>query len=244
MINQTQEKGETSTSLPRVVSLAVHELRTPVTVVAGYIRMLLREQGGPLSDKQRKMLEEAERSCARIGALVSEMSELGKLEANELALARLSFDLAALLAEAAAGIDDEDRRVRVEIRCAAQVDNAQADKGPVMVTGDRARIGAAIRALVHAAVRERVEPGVVVAECNIVDTWGVVAIGDDALLPALTRDAGAAPGTAPSGFDEWRGGMGLALPVARRVLAAHGGDVWSVVDGAQRAAALRLPLVP
>src|SRR5689334_25234544 len=79
---------------PRAMSLAVHELRTPVTVVAGYLRMLLREQGGPLTDKQRKMLEEAERSCARIGALVAEMSDLGKLEGRELALGKQSFDLA------------------------------------------------------------------------------------------------------------------------------------------------------
>jgi signal transduction histidine kinase len=51
----------------RTLSLTVHELRTPVTVVSGYLRMLLKEQGGPLTEKQRKMLEEAERSCGRIG---------------------------------------------------------------------------------------------------------------------------------------------------------------------------------
>ena len=67
---------------PRALSLAVHELRTPITVASGYLRMLLREQAGPISDKQRKMLEETERSCGRIGALISEMSELGKLEAG------------------------------------------------------------------------------------------------------------------------------------------------------------------
>ena len=50
---------------PRVMSLAVHELRTPVTVVSGYLRMLLRDQAGPLTDKQRKMVEEADRSCTR-----------------------------------------------------------------------------------------------------------------------------------------------------------------------------------
>ena len=36
--------------------------------------MLLREQAGPISEKQKKMLEEADRSCARITALVSELS--------------------------------------------------------------------------------------------------------------------------------------------------------------------------
>src|SRR5687768_3635603 len=73
---------------PRAMSLAVHELRTPVTVVAGYLRMLLKEQGGPLTDIQRKMLEEADRSCGRINALVTEMSELGKLEGGMVEVAR------------------------------------------------------------------------------------------------------------------------------------------------------------
>ena len=73
----------TDNHLPRTLSLAVHELRTPVTVVAGYLRMLLKEQAGPLNDKQQRMLEEAERSCGRISALVSELSELGRLEGGE-----------------------------------------------------------------------------------------------------------------------------------------------------------------
>ena len=63
--------------------------------------MLLKEHGGPLTDKQKKMLQEAERSCERIGAVVAELSELGKLESHELAVARQELDLAALLRDVA-----------------------------------------------------------------------------------------------------------------------------------------------
>jgi signal transduction histidine kinase len=219
--------------LPRTMSLAVHELRTPVTVVAGYLRMLLKEQAGPLTEKQRKMLEEADRSCGRLGALVAEMSELGKLEGKQVALARQEFDLSALAAELASGMHEgSDRGVHVEVRGAA----------PVMVIGDRTRIGAALRALMHSALRERGEPGVIVVECSAVTgepAWGVVAIGDETILPALRA---AAQGTVPP-FDEWRGGLGLALPVARRVIEAHGGALWSADgDQARAASAFRLPL--
>ena len=90
-----------------------------VTVVAGYLRMLLREQAGPLTEKQKKMLEEADRSCGRLGALVAEMSEFGKLEGGEVAFARQDFDLAALAAELASGLHEgEDRGVRLEARAA------------------------------------------------------------------------------------------------------------------------------
>ena len=46
---------------PKVLSLSVHEFRTPMTVVAGYLRMLLKDRAGPITDQQRKLLEEAEK---------------------------------------------------------------------------------------------------------------------------------------------------------------------------------------
>ena len=217
------------------MSLAVHELRTPVTVICGYLRMLLKEHGGPLTDKQKKMLQEAERSCERVSALVAEMSALGKLESQELAVARHEIDMAALVAELASAMHEgQDRGVQLDVR---------VPNRPVMVTGDRTRLSAAITTLLQAALRERGEPGVIVAECSVIadtaQTWAVLAVGDVTELPSLI-DAGR--GTPPS-FDEWRGGLGLALPVARRVVEMLGGALWSAPGDRPRAgSALRLPL--
>ena len=69
---------------PKLLSLSVHEFRTPLTVVAGYVRMLLKERAGPLSDQQRKLLEETEKSCGRMTVLLSELSDLGRLEGGTL----------------------------------------------------------------------------------------------------------------------------------------------------------------
>ena len=245
--------------LPRAMSLAVHELRTPVTVVAGYLRMLLREQAGPLSEKQKKMLEEADRSCSRLGALVAEMSEFGKLESGELALACQEFDLAVLAVELASGLHDGvDRGVQLEARPPApaglqdvalnEIATKEIATKEIRVAGDRTRIAAAVKALMQSAVRERVEPGVLSVRCSVAGPvdgnaprWAVLAIGDDAVMPDLERVA-LEP---PDAFDEWRGGLGLALPVARRVIEKHGGTVWCASGPNARAtAALRLPLIP
>jgi signal transduction histidine kinase len=221
--------------LPRAMSLATHELSTPLSVVAGYLRMLLREQAGPLTDRQKKMLEEAERSCARIGVLVGEMKELGKLESGEAALASQTIDLGALLAELASGMHEgSDRGVRLEVRGPLQT---------VTVTGDRTRLATALRALMHAALRERGEPGVIVVECTVLtDTTPasvLVAIGDEPTV----RDLAAAARFEPPPFDEWRGGLGLALPIGRRVIERQGGALWSAAGERPRAgSALRLPI--
>jgi signal transduction histidine kinase len=220
--------------LPEALSLAVHELRTPVTVVAGYLRMLLREQAGPLTTKQQKILEEADRSCGRIAALVAEMGELGKLESGHVAMAKHELDIRGLLLDLAANMHEgRDRNVRLEVHGIDQ---------PVLVTGDRVRLAAALTALMQAALRERGAPGVVRAQCSVAtDTepgWVVLAFGDESVVGHLAAAAQRAPA-----FDEWRGGLGLVLPIARRVIEAHGGTLWSA-DGAHArgASALRLPL--
>jgi signal transduction histidine kinase len=123
--------------------------------------MVLKEHGGPLTDKQKKMLQEAERSCERISALVGEMSELGKLESQQLSIPRQEIDLAALLRDVASDMHEgEDRGVRLDVRLPNR---------PVTVTGDRTRLSAAITTLLYAALRERGEPGIIVAECSVLD---------------------------------------------------------------------------
>jgi len=220
--------------LPRTLSLAVHELRTPLAVASGYVRMLLRGQAGATTDPQRKMLEETAKACARLAAVVAEMAELGRIESGDIAVTGAPFDLGALMVDLGGRVTEgEDRGVGLEVRVTR----------PVLVTGDRVRLAAAFTALMHAALRERDTPGVVVVECSTLPdatrTWAIVTIGDESLTGRLVDAAH----DAPAPFDEWREGLGLALPVARHVIEAHGGALWSVLVGAARTgSALRLPL--
>jgi signal transduction histidine kinase len=146
----------------------------------------------------------------------------------------MDVDVCGLLAELASDMHEgEDRGVRLDVR---------VPNRPVTVIGDRARLSVAIKTLLHAALRERGEPGVIVAECSVVDAappCALLAIGEEHALPSLVA---ASLGTPPP-FDEWRGGLGLALPVARRVIEALGGALWSAPGERPRAgSALRLPL--
>src|SRR5215212_801082 len=101
---------------PRLLSLSVHEFRTPISVAAGYVRMLLSDRAGAVTGQQRRMLQETEKSCARLSALVAEMSDLANLEAGTAPLNRKPLDLRPLLAEAIAALPAmTDRDMQVDL---------------------------------------------------------------------------------------------------------------------------------
>jgi len=231
-MTDVDEIGKQRPPEAELLSLAVHELRTPVTVVSGYLRMLARQQVGPLSERQQKLVEEAERSCGRLSSLVAELGELANLDARLLPLPQQDVALGPLLEEAVARVDEgRDRGVQVAL---------SATPGETIVSGDRARLSAALSSLLLAVLREQTGAGEVAVRLGVRESEGrrvaAVAIGRDLDPDHLFGASGAV-------LNEFRGGLGLALPIARRIIDQHGGRVWSAADGRLLGAvAVLLPL--
>ncbi|HEX2456218.1 MAG TPA: HAMP domain-containing sensor histidine kinase [Vicinamibacterales bacterium] len=218
---------------PRLLSLTVHEFRTPMTVVAGYLRMLLKDRAGPITDQQRRLLEEAEKSCARLSALLAEVSDLANLEAGTGTFNKSTVDLRPLMTEAIGALPPTpDRDLSVEL--------AEGGGGSAIV-GDPTRLRTAFASIFNALRRELVTSSrlLVREETRNIDgrahAW--IAIADDERLDQV---AAANPGALTT-FDEWRGGSGLSLAVARRIINAHGGQIWSPGDDVRAAAVIALP---
>jgi signal transduction histidine kinase len=222
----------------QLLSLAVHEFRTPVSVVGGYLRMLQRDGEQPLSDRHRKMVEEAERSCARIVALIGELNEVSKLDDPLAPLPEEPFDLFAVVREVAGETHEAaDRGVQLKMR---------GPSSGAPLKGDLVRIHRALGSLVRAVLREQQDGGIVVAECRLTrdgsQPTAVVVIANES-------EAAAALDAPPTAFDERRGGLGLILPIARRVIEHHGGHLWSPPSekagfGSKGAVVLSMPIQP
>jgi K+-sensing histidine kinase KdpD len=204
----------TADTYPPLIALAVHEFRTPASVVGGYLRMLQRD--ATLTAHQRKMIDEAEKSCTRLVAMVAELSDIGKLDSGALALARQPLDFFALAQEVAELVHEgREREVQLIVR---------GDETGATVSGDATRLRHAVDAIFRAILREKPGPATVVAERRIEVRDGrssaVLIVADDTSVSAAYD---APPGV----FDDQRGGLGLALPLARRVVAGHGGSISS-----------------
>jgi len=218
---------------PKVLSLSVHELRTPMTVVAGYIRMLLKEKAGALNDQQRHLLEEAEKSCGRLTALLAEVSELSTLEGGTATFNKHPADLHSVLR---AAVDElpplQDREMRIDLQ-------VHGDAAPI--TGDPVKLAQACGAVIAAMRRELVTSDRLIVRARRAAGNGhsghEVLIGDEASVRALESEPAASGAT----FDEWRGGVGLSLMNARRILNLHGGGVYAPAEGGKASARIVLP---
>jgi signal transduction histidine kinase len=217
----------------RLLGLAVHEFRTPVTVVAGYIRMLLTNRAGELTEQQRKLLQEAEKSCGRLSGLITEMSDLASLEAGTASFNKSSVDVSALMAESiAALLPLPDRDITIAF---------QNDAPGITVSADSTRLRTAFFAVLTALRRELVTSTELMVRMRRETFEGQpvvwITVADKDHVDAVDRSQPSELGT----FNEWRGGCGLTLAVARRIVSAHDGRLWSPTDDPKAGAVLILP---
>lgn len=79
------------------VSMASHQLRTPLTSIKGYISMVLEGDAGAITEQQQKLLKEAFNSSERMVHLISDFLNVSRVQTGKFAIERKSVNLAELV---------------------------------------------------------------------------------------------------------------------------------------------------
>lgn len=81
------------------ISMASHELRTPVTGIRGYVSMMIEGSLGPVSDKARESLKIVESAATRLAALVEDLLNVSRIEQGRMKIESKPIDLSITIRE-------------------------------------------------------------------------------------------------------------------------------------------------
>lgn len=79
------------------VSLASHELRTPMTIIKSYLWLLLQQKKGPINDQQKHDLERSFSSTERLINLVNDMLNVSRIESGRMTVEIQTIDILELV---------------------------------------------------------------------------------------------------------------------------------------------------
>ena len=68
------------------VSMATHELRTPITGISGFLSMVLNGEMGPINAKTKEALTMASSASERLAVLVDDLLDVGRIEQGRISL--------------------------------------------------------------------------------------------------------------------------------------------------------------
>lgn len=225
---QTKELREANVRLQQLdkaksefISLASHQLRTPLSIIKGYISMMIEGSWGKVNEEQKNQLEKVYSSNERLIRLVEDLLAVSRIESG-----RLKFDFKIVSLE------------KMVIDVIEEFEKIAADKGlylkyiepkekiPLLKI-DALKIRQVVQNLVDNALHYTTEGGATIqlkknknkVIFSIKDTGiGVSAKEQIALFEKFSRGH--------SGVKVYTEGTGLGLYLAAKLVTAHQGRVW------------------
>ena len=198
------------------VANASHELRSPLSVVAGYLETLAHDPA--LHEELRGPVNEMRRQAERMTSIIQDLLALSKLEESDEIVGGTYIDVPALLAVLRKDVlarPVHPREVRIKIEASA------------VLRGDEPEIHSAFSNLVDNAAKYTPPDGTVDMRWWVDEEGAHFSVTDTGIgiqpehIPRLTErfyrvDAGRSRST---------GGSGLGLAIVKHVLQRHGGTL-------------------
>jgi len=216
LVRDVTRQSQLETMRKDFVANASHELRSPLTVISGYLETLALDDALP--DDLRGPIGEMRRQSERMTTIISDLLELSRLEATDEQVVGTPIDVVGLLTLLRKDLSARDAKAHaVELRI----------ESPDGLMGDQGLIHSAFWNLVDNAAKYTPPGGTITLRWWTDDDGGHFAVTDTGPgiavehLPRLTeRFYRVDPGRARD-----KGGSGLGLAIVRHVLQKHGGEL-------------------
>ena len=115
------------------VSMASHQLRTPLTSVKGYISMVLEGDAGKVTKMQRQLLREAFTSSERMVHLINDFLNVSRVQTGKFAIDRHGVDMVKLVKQEVRALETtaEARDLTLKLKVPAGPVEMSVDEGKI-----------------------------------------------------------------------------------------------------------------
>ena len=197
------------------ISIASHELKTPITALKASLQLLDKLKQDPTSVMFSRLIMQSRKSSEKISILVDDLLNVRRLQEGQLALNKINFVVSELV-----------RSICNPIAIGGKHKFLISGDGELQVYADEHRIDQVITNLVNNAVKYGAESGEI--EINIED------IGDVARISVKDKGQGISADKLPFIFERfYRGnhagdqysGLGLGLYISSEIISRHEGKI-------------------
>jgi signal transduction histidine kinase len=201
------------------ISIASHELRTPMTSIKGSVDLILGGCTGEINKEALELLEVAHGACDRMIRLINDILDLSKIEARQIKLKLAPIQLG----------DAVDYSLR-SLKSIAEQDGisfkVESSQDLPFVEADRDRIEQVVTNLVFNAIKFSPAKGEITVSLWADDGWVSCSVADQGhgiKEEDLDRIFGKFQ---QLGSPQRGGGTGLGLAITHALITEHRGKIW------------------
>ena len=207
------------------VSLVTHELRLPMTSIKGYADLLSSGVAGSLSEQQKQFLEVIRRNLDRMGTLISDLSDINRIESGRMHFENKDFDIRDVIEDVLdsfhEALEAKEQTVAIEI---------EDDLPPVHA--DPTRIAQVFSNLISNAHKYTPAQGAITIRADYNHEFAQIAVSDTGI--GISKENQASLFTqffrAEDRAVREQPGWGLGLSIVRKIIEAQNGAITFVSE--------------
>lgn len=202
------------------VALAVHELRTPVTILRGYIELFGEELESKLDTEQKSFMHNMSASAQQLTSFVSNILNVARIEENALNLNLKEENWNEVLGQVC-----KDMELRAKVHGKKLIVKIEPDLPTV--AADRVSVYEVIANLIENAIKYTHTDEEIIIDSHLKDGVVETTVSD--------KGVGIPSNVVGHVFDKFYrshssknsvGGTGLGLFLSKAIVEAHGGQIW------------------
>jgi len=203
------------------VATVSHELRTPLNAVIGFAQLLEMKQGEPTTELYPDYVRSIRQSGEQLLSIIDDILDITRIQSGRLELVEEPLDLDALVTQAVSDMSFVANHSAVRL-------DVQVDETLPPIRGDERRLRQALCNLISNGVKfSHPNDVVTVSAGRDADGWVTLVVRDTGIgldpanIPRVTVPFVQLDQSMARRFD----GLGLGLPLAHRLVEAHGGSL-------------------